>query len=163
MIRPFATTTPGDGPRHIAFHPNGRFVYVINEMGQTVTAFHYDSDRGALKTFQEISTVPEGFQSPNTTAEVQVHPSGKFLYGSNRGPRQHCDLLDRPDHRPADRPGPSIERRQDPAELRHRPGPAPGSWRLIKTATTSSSFAIDAQTGLLKPTGQSITSPCPSA
>jgi 6-phosphogluconolactonase len=82
---PFATVAPGSGPRHFAFHPGGRFGYVISEMANTVTAFAYDADRGALTEIQTISTLPPGFQGKSYTAEVQVHPSGKFLYGSNRG------------------------------------------------------------------------------
>ena len=76
---------PGAGPRHFAFHPGGHFAYVINEMHSTVTAFSYDPSAGVLKELQTISTLPEGFKAENSTAEVQVHPSGKFLYGSNRG------------------------------------------------------------------------------
>jgi len=81
----FAAVAPGSGPRHFAFHPSGRYAYVINELGSTVTAFRYDAERGALDTLQTVSTLPEGFQGNNTTADVHVHPSGKFLYGSNRG------------------------------------------------------------------------------
>jgi 6-phosphogluconolactonase len=80
-----ASVTPGAGPRHFAFHPNGRFAYVINEMGSTVTAFRYDARKGELTSIQTISTLPAGFTGSTTTAEVQVHPSGRFLYGSNRG------------------------------------------------------------------------------
>jgi len=82
---PFATVAPGSGPRHFAFHPGGRFGYVISEMANTVTAFAYEADRGALTEIQTISTLPPSFQGKSYTAEVQVHPSGKFLYGSNRG------------------------------------------------------------------------------
>jgi 6-phosphogluconolactonase len=84
---PFAAVAPGAGPRHFAFHPKGRFAYVINEMDLTVTAFRHDSKRGTLTTLQSVSTLPEGVTKvpAYSTAEVQVHPSGKFLYGSNRG------------------------------------------------------------------------------
>ena len=82
---PFAKVAPGSGPRHFAFHPDGRFGYVINEMANTVTAFAYDADQGSLTEIQTISTLPADFKGPSHTAEVQVHPSGKFLYGSNRG------------------------------------------------------------------------------
>ncbi len=84
---PFAAVTPGAGPRHFAFHPKGRFAYVINEIDLTVTAFSHDAKRGALTALQSVSTLPEGVAKvPSySTAEVQVHPSGKFLYGSNRG------------------------------------------------------------------------------
>ena len=81
----FAKLDPGAGPRHLAFHPNGRIVYVINEMQSTVTAFNYDASKGALESFQTISTLPKDFQGESTTAEIEVHSSGKFLYASNRG------------------------------------------------------------------------------
>jgi 6-phosphogluconolactonase len=80
-----ATVPPGGGPRHFAFHPGGEFAYVINEMGNSVTAYTYDSAKGALQQIQTIPTLPDGFSGENTTAELLVHPSGKFLYGSNRG------------------------------------------------------------------------------
>jgi 6-phosphogluconolactonase len=83
---PFAKVAAGSGPRHFAFHPNGKFAYVINEMKLTVTAFAYDPAKGVLKELQTISTVPAGIKTDGfSTAEVQVHPSGNFLYGSNRG------------------------------------------------------------------------------
>ena len=82
---PFATVKPGAGPRHFAFHPGGRFVYTINEMGSTITAFSYDAMRGSLREFQTVSTLPKDFAGASDTAEIEVHPSGKFLYGSNRG------------------------------------------------------------------------------
>ncbi len=82
---PFASIAPGSGPRHFAFHPGGRFGYVISEMANTVTVFAYDADQGTLTEIQTISTLPPSFQGKSYTAEVRVHPSGKFLYGSNRG------------------------------------------------------------------------------
>jgi 6-phosphogluconolactonase len=82
---PAASVAPGAGPRHFAFHPSGKFAYVINELHSTVTVFGYDAERGLLKERQTIATLPKGFADPTTTAEVVVHPTGKFLYGSNRG------------------------------------------------------------------------------
>jgi 6-phosphogluconolactonase len=82
---PAASVPPGSGPRHFAFHPSGKFAYVINEMKSTVTAFKYDAEHGTLEPIATVTTLPDGFTGENTTAEVQVHPSGKFLYGSNRG------------------------------------------------------------------------------
>jgi 6-phosphogluconolactonase len=80
-------TEPGDGPRHFAFHPNGKNAYVINEIGMTVTALSYDAEFGTFKKVQSISTLPKDAKKEKnySTAEVVVHPSGKFLYGSNRG------------------------------------------------------------------------------
>ncbi len=82
---PFARVRPGAGPRHFAFYPGGKYAYVINEIASTVTAFTWDAAGGVLHETQTISTLPVDFSGNNSTAEVQVHPSGKFLYGSNRG------------------------------------------------------------------------------
>ncbi|HVN81577.1 MAG TPA: lactonase family protein [Terriglobia bacterium] len=82
---PYTSLRPKSGPRHFAFHPQGKFAYVINEMASTITAFSYDAEHGVLKELQTVTTLPNGFSGENSTAEVQVHPSGKFLYGSNRG------------------------------------------------------------------------------
>jgi 6-phosphogluconolactonase len=81
---PFVKTPAGGGPRHFAFHPSGRFAYVCNEMKSSVTAFTYDPAKGALAEIQTITTLPEETKG-NSTAEIQVHPSGKFVYCSNRG------------------------------------------------------------------------------
>ena len=81
-------STPGSGPRHFAFHPSGKFAYVINEIACTVTAFDYDAEQGVLTELQTITHAAgrRERRSPSySTAEVQVHPSGKFVYGSNRG------------------------------------------------------------------------------
>ena len=82
---PFAKIHAGSGPRHFAISPNGKFVYVISEMGSMLTAFSYNAARGTLHELQEISTLPKDFKGESNCAEVVVHPSGKFLYGSNRG------------------------------------------------------------------------------
>jgi 6-phosphogluconolactonase len=82
---PFFQTKPGSGPRHFAFHPDGKFAYVTNEMASTVDALSWNAATGELRGLQTISTLPAGFQGETTTADVQVHPSGKFLYDSNRG------------------------------------------------------------------------------
>ncbi len=82
---PFARVKSGAGPRHFAFHPNGKYAYVINELDYTVTAFAYKPASGTLTNIQSITTLPSGFDGSNSCAEVRVHPSGKFLYGSNRG------------------------------------------------------------------------------
>ncbi|MCH9793213.1 MAG: lactonase family protein, partial [Planctomycetes bacterium] len=77
----------GAGPRHFAFHTTGKWGYVINELNRTITAMKYNAKQGSFEEIQTISTVPEETPAKgNSTAEVQVHPSGKFLYGSNRGP-----------------------------------------------------------------------------
>jgi 6-phosphogluconolactonase len=84
---PFASADPGAGPRHFAFHPGGHFAYAINELLCTITAFSVDPASGALKAIQTISTLPPGNKVTEgySGADVQVHPSGKFLFASNRG------------------------------------------------------------------------------
>lgn len=79
------TAARGAAPRHLTFHPNGKWTYVINELDNTVSALHYNADRGAFELMQNISTLPDGEAVENLTSEIIVHPSGKFLYGSNRG------------------------------------------------------------------------------
>lgn len=82
---PFAKVEPGAGPRHVAFHPNGKFVYVINELNSTVTTFSFDGKAGTLITLGVVPTLPASFKDENSPAEIVVHPSGKFVYASNRG------------------------------------------------------------------------------
>lgn len=84
---PHATVAPGSGPRHLAFSVDGKFVYVINEMKLTITVFAYDAATSAMTEQQTISTLPVGdvYSDKNSCAEIAVHPSGKFVYGSNRG------------------------------------------------------------------------------
>lgn len=85
-----AQVAAGSGPRHVAFHPNGAILYVINELTATITAFAFDPASGALgDELQTISTVPQNFPAHKSTAEILVHPSGKFLYGSNRKFEDH--------------------------------------------------------------------------
>src|SRR5205085_2052971 len=82
---PSASVKPGSGPRHLAFAPDQKHVYVINEMGSSVTALDYDATNGTLKEIQTVSTLPSDFHGENTTAEVQMDARGRYLYGSNRG------------------------------------------------------------------------------
>jgi len=152
---PAAALKPGAGPRHFAFHPSGRFAYVINELQSTVTAFNYDAQRGALSELQTVSTLPEGFAGNNSTAEVQVHRSGKFLYGSNRG---HDSIavfaidpgkgtLSLAEHQPT--------RGKTPRNF----GLDPTGARLLAANQGSDTvvvFGIDQATGRLHPTGQVV-------
>lgn len=82
---PFVATEPGAGPRHFKFGPDGRRAYAINELGNTITSYDYEGARGALRPLETVSTLPAGFTGENITAEIRVHPNGRFLYGSNRG------------------------------------------------------------------------------
>jgi 6-phosphogluconolactonase len=151
---PFAAVKPGSGPRHFTFHPNGRFAYVINEMASTVTAFAYDARRGALREIQTISTLPKDFTGTNHTAEVLAHPSGRFLYGSNRGHDSIAVFSI------------SAKGTLTPVEQTSTQGKVPrnfnldpaGAWLLAANQDSDNVvvFRIDAQTGRLKPNGEPV-------
>lgn len=83
--QPYASIAPGSGPRHLAFAPNGKFAYVLNELAATVTVFAYDADRGSFAEKQTLSTLPAGYMGRRSCAELAVDPSGRWLYASNRG------------------------------------------------------------------------------
>ncbi len=82
---PFAKVRAGSGPRHLAWHPNGRWMYAVQELSNEVIAFAWDDARGTLTELQTTSTLPSDFQGTNTAAEIGVHANGRFLYVSNRG------------------------------------------------------------------------------
>ena len=83
--QPFVKTPPGAGPRHLTFHPNGKHVYVINELTNSVTLFDYASESGMLTERQTISTLPKDFEGTSYCADLKITPDGRFLYGTNRG------------------------------------------------------------------------------
>jgi 6-phosphogluconolactonase len=161
---PFATVAAGSGPRHFAFSANAKFGYVIQELSWTITAFSYDAQRGALHSLQTISTLPAGFKvkGGETSAEVVVDPSGKFLYGSNRGDDNSIAVF-------------AI----DPAKgtLKHvenvsTQGKTPRSFSLDPTgryliaanqdSSTLVVYRVDARTGRLTPTGEKQDAPSPT-
>jgi 6-phosphogluconolactonase len=82
---PFAKTEPGAGPRHVAFSRDGRFVYSVNELQSSVSAFSYNAAAGTLSPLQTVSTLPKDFSGENDGAEIAIHPNGRFLFASNRG------------------------------------------------------------------------------
>ena len=157
---PSAKLAPGAGPRHVAFHPNGRFVYVINELNSTVTTFSYDAKGGTLHELQTVPSLPKEFTEENSPAEIVVHPKGKFLYGSNRG---HDSIVVY-----------AIDPKKGTLTLvEHVPtkGKAPrnfeidpeGKRLLVANQETDNIvvFRINAKTGRLTPTGQEIKVPAP--
>jgi 6-phosphogluconolactonase len=80
------STAPGAGPRHVAFNAEGTILYVVNELDATISVYAYDAATGTIgEELQTIATVPEPFEGTKSTAEILIHPSGKFLYNSNRG------------------------------------------------------------------------------
>jgi len=82
---PPAASRPGAGPRHAAYHPAKPYAYVLNELDSTITTYRFDGERGALTPLQVITTLPSSFTGSNTTSEIVVAASGRFVYASNRG------------------------------------------------------------------------------
>ena len=83
--QPFVRTSPGAGPRHLTFHPNGKHLYVINEIHNSVTLFDYDAKSGLLVEQQTIKTLPDDFDGVSHCADLKITPDGRHLYGTNRG------------------------------------------------------------------------------
>lgn len=156
---PFASIKPGSGPRHIVFHPNGRFAYLINEMAATVDVFSYDADHGVLTQIQELPTLPADFKGKNTAAEIVVHPSGKFVYTSNRGENAIVVFACDPD-----------TGRLTYVERDSTQGKIPRNFEIDPTGTYLLAanqsgpivvFRIDPKTGGLTPTGNTVESDLP--
>jgi len=157
---PFGKVAPKSGPRHFAFHPRGKFAYVINEMGNTVTAFAYDPAAGSLDEIQSISTLPADFNGTSYTADVQVHPSGKFLYGSNRGHDSIAAFaIDEKTGKLTFLEAEST-RGKNPRNFAMDPT---GAFLFAENQDTDSivAFKIDQATGKLEPTGAKIAVPMP--
>lgn len=156
----FTKVTPGAGPRHFAFHPNGKFAYVINEITLTVTAFGWDEAKGKLSELQTITTLPVERGKGMSTAEVQVHPSGKFLYGSNRGHNTIAVFS-------IDGKAGKLKAIQHQSTLGKTPrnfGIDPTGKFLIAANQSSGdvfTFHINQDTGELKPTSHSVKVPMP--
>lgn len=157
---PWVQVKPGAGPRHLTFYPRDRYAYVINELDSTLTAFSYDRANGMLRIVQNVSALPRGFSGTNTCADVHVSPSGKFLYGSNRG---HNSIV-------------VFEIEESTGKLtyvEHEPtqGNTPRNFAIDPTGAfllvanqdsdTIITFRIDPETGRLKSTGHQTKVPSP--
>jgi len=152
----FVTLLPGAGPRHFAFHPKGDRAYVNNEMTSTITALHYAPEAGALQETQTLSTLPPGAEQPNnSTAEVQVHPSGRFVYVSNRGHDSIAGYAIESGTGKLTALGNTPTGGQTPRNFGIDPT---GHYLLAANQGTDNVvvFKIDAETGKLTPTGQEI-------
>jgi 6-phosphogluconolactonase len=150
----YATFDPGAGPRHFALHPSGKFAYVVSEMQGTVTAFSNDPATATLQRLQTVSILPKDFKGEIEGAELKIHPSGKFLYASNRGDGNSIAVF-------------SIDADNgtlSPVEYIPTQGKTPRSFEIDPTGTRlfvgnqgSNNivvFRIDQKTGSLTPTGQ---------
>ena len=156
----FAATKPGAGPRHFDFHPSGKFAYVINELNSTLTAFAYDKTKGALTELQTVSTLPSDFSGPNSCADIHVHPSGKFVYGSNRGHDSIVSYTIDPSSGKLNLIAHDSTQGKTPRNFGIEPT---GAFLLAANQNTDNvvTFRIDQQTGKLTATGQSIEIPSP--
>jgi 6-phosphogluconolactonase len=158
--QPWAPLQPGAGPRHLTLHPNGKYVYVINELDSSVTAFKYDGGDGTLSLLETVSTLPGNFSGTSFCADVHVSTSGKFLYGSNRGHNsivvfeidQRTGRLKQLEHVSTEGKWPR-NFTLDPT----------GRFLLVANQHTDNvvTFRIESQTGRLKPTGHVAEIPVP--
>lgn len=157
---PSFSAKPGAGPRHLAFHPRGRFVYVLNELDSTVSALAHDAARGTLRELQTVSALPAGFSGANTGADIHLTPDGRFLYSSNRGHDSIAVFAVNP------RTG-----RLRPAGHTPTGGSTPRNFvidpsgRFLLAANQKSdnivTFRLNPRTGALSPTGQTASVPSP--
>ncbi|WP_224995686.1 lactonase family protein [Cesiribacter sp. SM1] len=156
-----ATLEPGSGPRHLTFHPINDFAYVVNELSGTITAFKVDSVSGALESFQTISTIPGGISGQAGSADIHIHPSGQYLYASNRGDMNNIAMFE-------------INQTSGVLKLMgHQPtfGLTPrnfvihpnGEFLLVANQDSGNvvTFRIDENTGLLQETGINTEIPTP--
>lgn len=153
------TTKPGAGPRHLAFSPDEKHVYVINELDNTILTASYDG-KGGFAEIQTVPTLPADFTEKNTTAEVEVHPNGKFVYGSNRGHDSIAVYARDPEtgkltfvhHAPVGGKTP-----------RHFKIDPSGKWMLIghQDSNTISVLALDPETGKLGEPQGTVSAPKP--
>lgn len=157
---PSVSTIPGGGPRHLSFHPNGKFAYANNEILLSVTAYRFDPETGAFTPLMTQPTVPEGTPlEGNSTAETLVHPSGKFLYVSNRGPNTIAifSIQDDGTLQP-------IGYESTQGEIPRGFGIDPTGQYLLAANQNSDTvvvFKIDQSTGQLTPTGTVLKIPTP--
>jgi 6-phosphogluconolactonase len=155
-----ASVQPGAGPRHFAFRPDSRFAFTNNEIASTVTALRYDVERGALEEVNTVSTLPAGFSGNNSTAECQAHPSGKFVYVSNRGHNSIAIFSTDAESGRLTHIGNESTQGRTPRNFGIDPT---GTFLLAENQASSSVvvFRIDAATGKLQATGQTIEVPSP--
>lgn len=148
---PSAAVTPGAGPRHFAFHPTQPLLFTINELSSTISSFEWDGENGHLESIGEFPTLPDDYTGNNSTAQILVHPNGRFVYGSNRGHNSIATF--------------NVSSDGQLALVEHTPtlGQTPrnfaidpsGRWLIAanQRSNTLAVFAIDQQTGRLTPTG----------
>jgi len=157
---PAAETPHGTGPRHIAFHPNGKWAYNIDETKSTMIAYAWDAEKGVLTELQTLSTLPADFHRTSTAAEVVVHPSGKFVYGSNRG---HDSIAIFKIDNETGKLTPSGDVPTGGKTPRSFAVDPSGNWLVVGNQDSGqvAAFNVNADTGDLTPSGQPIKVPVP--
>lgn len=149
-------TRPGAGPRHIEFHPNGRFAAVINELDSTLLSCSWDGVKGELKEVQAVTTLPTGFAATNYCADLHFHPGGRFVYGSNRGHDSLAIWRFDPQTGQLTLVGHESTGGRNPRNFVIDPS---GRWLLVANQGSDSIivFRIDPLTGKLSRTGEPVT------
>jgi len=164
MLEPNATpwvkAKPGSGPRHLSFHPDGRFAYLVNELDSTVAVLSYDSAAGSFEHLQTLPTLPDGFAGESTCADLHVSPSGAFVYASNRGHDSIVIYRVDPASGVLGYVGHESTRGNTPRSFDIDPS---GSFLLAANQDTDSvvTFRIEPQTGRLQATGDPAIVPTP--
>ena len=151
---------PGSGPRHAAFSRDGRQLYVINELFSTITVADFDSHTGGLRATQTLSTLPTGYSGLSTTAEIVVHPSDWYVYGSNRGHDSIAVFRRNPKTGALAWVGVTPTGGKTPRNFAVTPD---GAWLIAanQDSDTLTVFAIDQASGRLSATGHSLSLPRP--
>ena len=152
---PFLRVAPGSGPRHFAIAPNGKFVYLVNELSSTVAVYSFDGSSGRMTELQTISTLPQPFKGENTTAEITTDAAGKFLYASNRGDDSIAIFaidLESGKLSPVDRV------RTGGQEPRHFTLDPTGNWLFAANQNSNDIrvFRVDPKSGRLTPTSKMV-------
>ena len=150
----------GAGPRHLAFHPHGKYLYVINELDSSLTTFKYNASQGTLTAFESVSTLPHDFTGTSYCADIHVAKSGRFLYGSNRG---HNSIVVFAIDSRSGRLGLVEHVSTEGKWPRNFTIDPSGRFLLVANQHTDNvvTFRIDQQTGRLTPTGQATEIPTP--
>lgn len=158
---PFAATVPGSGPRHLTFHPNGKYAYLVEEMAGAVVVYHYDKATGRLDSLQQIFTHPDGAKEPFGAADVHLSPDGRFLYVSNRANENNLAIFSVSSSGRLKNVGYQATEGKVPRNFTLDPS---GKYLLVANQESDNVvvFKRNNQTGLLTPTGIQISVPEPT-